>query len=307
MIARAFERIMPIFVGNATAFPSPRQRRRANPRSPAMNAHDTSPLGKATGDPDRYDSSLLFPIDRSAQRDALGLRGALPFAGADLWTAYEISWLDARRKPQLAIGELRVPADSPATVESKSLKLYLGSFAQEQVVTRERLGETIAADLNRICRAAVEVVLHPATVAAAPDIAELPGVSVDNEDGAAAAAPDPGLLAAGDAIVDETLSSKLFRSNCPVTGQPDYADVMVRYRGPRIARASLLSYLLSYRRHAAFHESCVERIYVDLAARCRPERLTVYARFTRRGGIDINPFRSNYEAPPVASQRTPRQ
>ena len=119
--------------------------------------------------------------------------------------------------------------------------------------------------------------------------------------------PIPALLEAGDAIVDETLSSALFRSNCPVTGQPDYADVMVRYRGPRIDRASLLSYLLSYRRHAAFHESCVERIYIDLAARCRPERLTVYARFTRRGGIDINPFRSNYEAPPAASQRTPRQ
>ena len=133
-------------------------------------------------------------------------------------------------------------------------------------------------------------------------------MSVDNENGAAdAAAPDRGLLASADAIAEETLSSALFRSNCPVTGQPDYADVMVRYRGPRIDRASLLSYLLSYRRHAAFHESCVERIYVDLAARCRPERLTVYARFTRRGGIDINPFRSNYEAPPAASQRTPRQ
>jgi len=272
-----------------------------------MNAYDTSPLGKATGYPDRYDSSLLFPIDRGAQREALGLRGALPFAGADLWTAYEISWLDSRNKPQLAIGELRIAADSPATVESKSLKLYLGSFAREQVVTRERLAQTIAGDLNRICRAEVDVLLHPATAAATPDIAELPGVSVDNEDAVAAAAPDPALLEAGDAIVDETLSSTLFRSNCPVTGQPDYADVMVRYRGPRIARASLLSYLLSYRRHAAFHESCVERIYIDLAARCRPERLTVYARFTRRGGIDINPFRSNYEAPPAASQRTPRQ
>jgi 7-cyano-7-deazaguanine reductase len=272
-----------------------------------MNAHDPSPLGKATGYPDRYDSSLLFPIDRAAQREALGLGGALPFAGADLWTAYEISWLDASNKPQLAIGELRIPADSPATVESKSLKLYLGSFAQEQIATRERLGETIAGDLNRICRAEVEVALYPATVAAAPGIAELPGVSVDNEDGAAAAAPDPRLLVTGDAIVEQTLSSALFRSNCPVTGQPDYADVMVRYRGRRITRASLLSYLLSYRRHAAFHESCVEQIYVDLAARCHPERLTVYARFTRRGGIDINPFRSNYEAPPAASQRTPRQ
>ena len=273
-----------------------------------MNSHDSSPLGKATGYPDRYDPSLLFPIERAAQREALGLRGALPFGGADLWTAYEISWLDARGKPQLAIGELRIPADSLATVESKSLKLYLGSFAQEPVATRERLTQTMAADLARICRAEIGVVLHPATMPAAPGIAELAGASVDNENGAATApAPDPRLFVTGDALADETLCSALFRSNCPVTGQPDYADVMVRYRGPRIDRTSLLSYLLSYRRHAAFHESCVERIYVDVAAQCRPERLTVYARFTRRGGIDINPFRSNYEAPPTASQRTPRQ
>lgn len=273
-----------------------------------MNSHHTSPLGKATGYPDRYDPSLLFAIDRAAQRQALGLRGTLPFAGADLWTAYEISWLDGRNKPQLAIGELRIPADSLATVESKSLKLYLGSFAQEPVATREHLAQTIAGDLDRICRAEIDVVLHPATRSAAPGIAALPGVSVDDQNSAAdTAEPDPGLLAVGSAIAEETLASALFRSNCPVTGQPDYADVMVRYRGPRIDRASLLSYLLSYRRHAAFHESCVERIYMDLSSQCRPERLTVYARFTRRGGIDINPFRSNYEAPPAVSQRTPRQ
>ena len=134
-----------------------------------MNSNDTSPLGKATGYPDRYDPGLLFPIDRAAQRQALGLRGKLPFAGADLWTAYEISWLDARNKPQLAIGEFRIPADSPATVESKSLKLYLGSFAQEPVATRERLAQTIRVDLNRICGAGIDVVLHPATASAAPD------------------------------------------------------------------------------------------------------------------------------------------
>ena len=136
---------------------------------------------------------------------------------------------------------MRIPADSPATVESKSLKLYLGSFAQEPVATRERLAQTIAGDLARICKAAVDVVLHPATASGAPGIAELPGVSVDGENVAAdAAAPDPALLSAGDAIADETLCSALFRSNCPVTGQPDYADVLVRYRGPRIDRAALL-------------------------------------------------------------------
>ncbi len=273
-----------------------------------MNPFDPSPLGKATDYPDRYDPGLLFAIERGAQREALGLRGPLPFHGADLWTAYELTWLDAGGKPQLAVAELRIPADSPATVESKSLKLYLGSFAQESMATTEHLMKTIAADLNRTCRAEVGIVLHRATASDAPGIAELPGLSVDGEHRAAdAAEPEPGLIAVGAAAADETLKSALFRSNCPVTGQPDYADLMVRYRGPRIDRASLLSYLLSYRRHAAFHESCVERIYVDIAARCRPERLTVYARFTRRGGIDINPFRSDCETPPAVVHRTPRQ
>ena len=273
-----------------------------------MKSLDPSPLGKATGYPDRYDPGLLFAIERAPQRAALGLGVSLPFRGVDLWTAYELSWLGARGKPQLAVAELRVPADSAATVESKSLKLYLGSFAQESVATPERLAQTIASDVGRICRAEVGVVLHRATVSDAPGIAELPGLSVDGEDAfVAAPGPEAELLAVVEAPIEETLNSALFRSNCPVTGQPDCADVMVRYRGPRIDRASLLAYLLSYRRHAAFHESCVERIYVDIAARCRPDSLTVYARFTRRGGIDINPFRSNYEAPPAMARRTPRQ
>jgi 7-cyano-7-deazaguanine reductase len=277
-------------------------------RKSAMTSFDPSPLGKATGYPDRYDPGLLFAIDRDAQRRELGLRAPLPFGGADLWTAYELTWLDANGKPQLAVAELRVPANSAATVESKSLKLYLGSFAQEPAPTPERLAQTIADDVGRTCRAEVGVVLHRATTSDAPGIAELPGLSLDGERAVAVAAePAAELLAIVETPIEETLRSALFRSNCPVTGQPDYADVMVRYRGPRIDRASLLAYLLSYRRHAAFHESCVERIYVDIAARCRPERLTVYARFTRRGGIDINPFRSNCEPPPVAAHRTPRQ
>ncbi|MGH8714383.1 MAG: NADPH-dependent 7-cyano-7-deazaguanine reductase QueF [Casimicrobiaceae bacterium] len=272
-----------------------------------MTSHDASPLGRATGYPDRYDPGLLFAIERAEQRAALGLRGALPFAGADLWTAYEISWLDPAGKPQLAIGQLRVPADSPATVESKSLKLYLGSFAQEALPGRTRLAQTMVRDLGRICRAPVDVVLQPVE-ASAFAIQELPGESLDAEEASAgAAAPAPEFLAAGGPVGEETLRTALFRSHCPVTGQPDYGDVMVRYRGPRIDRAGLLRYLLSYRRHPAFHESCVERMFVDIAARCRPELLTVYARFTRRGGIDINPFRSSFEAPPVPAARTPRQ
>jgi 7-cyano-7-deazaguanine reductase len=166
----------------------------------------------------------------------------------------------------------------------------------------------IVGDLTRVCRSRVEVVLHPAAASAVPALAELPGVSLDDQDAVAAAdAPQPELLVADAASAEETLRSALFRSNCPVTGQPDYGDVMVRYRGPRIDRASLLAYLLSYRRHAAFHESCVEQIFVDIVARCHPERLTVYARFARRGGIDINPFRSDFESPPVTAPRTARQ
>jgi 7-cyano-7-deazaguanine reductase len=265
-----------------------------------------SPLGKATAYPDRYDASLLFAIDRSAQRAALRLSAVMPFSGVDIWTAYEINWLDARGKPQIAIGEFRIGADSPASVESKSLKLYLGSFAQERVGTAAELARTIEADLARTCTAPVSVALLLPPLAMR--VAELPGESIDGAEFANIAhEPDAALLVRGTGFADESLHSALFRSNCPVTGQPDYADVMVRYRGPRIDRGGLLRYLLSYREHGAFHESCVERMFIDLALRCEPEQLTVYARFLRRGGIDINPFRSNFEPAPSRSERTPRQ
>ena len=271
-----------------------------------MNTLPASPLGKATAYPDRYDASLLFAIDRSAQRAALRLGAALPFSGVDIWTAYEINWLDARGKPQIAIGEFRVGADSPSIVESKSLKLYLGSFAQERAGTSAELARTIEADLARVCAAPVAVALL--TSPAAMRVAELPGESIDAcEVTLVAREPDAALLVRGAGFADETLRTALFRSNCPVTGQPDYADVMVRYRGPRIDRGRLLAYLLSYRQYAGFHESCVERMFIDLALCCRPEQLTVYARFLRRGGIDINPFRSNFEPAPTRSERTPRQ
>ncbi len=275
-----------------------------------MTALDGSPLGKATGYPDRYDASLLFAVARAPQRAALGIHGALPFSGCDLWNAYEITWLDRRGRPRLAMGEIRVNAESPAMVESKSLKLYLGSFAQEVVASATELGKTIASDLGRVCGDAVTVALTPGAEFSAviphsmpPETGSLDDIDVDID----GSDPDGALLAHAGAIVDESLHTSLFRSMCPVTGQPDYADVFIRYRGPRIERAGLLRYLVSYRRHAAFHESCVERIFVDIAERCRPERLSVSARFLRRGGIDINPFRSNFEASPPDNARTPRQ
>ena len=276
-----------------------------------MTTFEGSPLGKATDYPDRYDASLLFAVSRAPQRAALGIERNLPFSGWDVWNAYEITWLDLQGRPRLAIGEFRVRAESPAIVESKSLKLYLGSFAQEPLASATVLGERIATDLSRVCGDEVAVELTPSANFKAMELSRVAPTgteSIDETDVTIDAShPDPALLAHAEASIDESLCSSLFRSTCPVTGQPDYADVFIRYRGQRIDRAGLLRYLVLYRRHAAFHEACVERIFVDVANRCRPERLSVYARFMRRGGIDINPFRSNFEAAPPANVRTPRQ
>jgi 7-cyano-7-deazaguanine reductase len=266
---------------------------------------DRSPLGKPTANPAHYDPALLFSIERAAQRSTLALDAGLPFTGIDIWTSYEITWLDRRGRPQVAVGEFRVAADSPAIVEAKSLKLYLSSFAQERVGVAAEMARIIEADLARACSAPVGVALLPAP--GALRVAELPGVSLDDLDVACDSfQPDPALLTRGAGVAEEALRTALFRSTCPVTGQPDYGDVLVRYRGPRIDRGALLKYLVSYRQHAAFHEACVERIFVDIARRCRTEKLTVYARFLRRGGLDINPFRSDFETAP-RSERTPRQ
>lgn len=275
-----------------------------------MSTLDGSPLGKATAYPDRYDPSLLFAIPRSQQRDALGLREPLPFSGTDIWTAYELSWLDTVGKPRIAIGEFRIPADSPSIVESKSLKLYLGSFAQQAFASAAETAQTIEGDLKRACGANVTVTLAVPPWPVAIQVTEPAGESLDTlevthvefDEG-----PQPDALSASGDETEETLRSSLFRSNCPVTGQPDYADVLVRYAGPRIDRAGLLRYLVSFRRHSAFHEQCVEQIFVDIRERCRSQRLTVYARFLRRGGIDINPFRSNFERAPSINLRVPRQ
>jgi 7-cyano-7-deazaguanine reductase len=269
---------------------------------------DRSPLGKPTTYPDRYDPGLLFRIDRAEQRRTIGVRDKLPFGGVDLWNAYEITWLDPGGKPRVAIGEFRVPCDSPVLVESKSLKLYLGSFAQEPFAAQDELAQRIQADLSAACGAPVAVTLAAPDHACVGGLADLPGESIDAMAIAPIPyAPDPAALDAAGEVADETLRSALLRARCPVTGQPDCGDVMIRYRGRRINRAGLLRYLVSYRSHATFHESLVERVFVDILERCAPQALTVYARFLRRGGIDINPFRSNFEMDPPPGGRTPRQ
>ena len=256
-----------------------------------------TPLGKQTEYADQYDPGLLFAIPRADSRDAMGLGNELPFNGCDIWTAWEITWLNDAGVPQVASAEILVPAYSPFLVESKSLKLYLGSFAMTRVASVTRLQEMIETDLNACTGSDVELRLHLS--GDDTDIQEFAGTCIDEVDTQCDVYDvDPQLLTSGGEQVAESLHSHVLRSLCPVTNQPDLGSVMISYRGPRIDQASLLKYIVSFRQHNDFHEACVERMFLDIAERCSPEQLTVYARYQRRGGIDINPFRSNFEAPP---------
>ena len=244
--------------------------------------------------PGRYDPTILFPVDRSDARSTLGLAAPLPFAGYDAWTAWELGWLDATGRPQAAVGRIEIPATSPRIVESKSVKLYLASWHGERAGSREQFVAAVARDLSAAVGADVRMTL--ALPPAYGGLAREPmdGASIDQAPLASVPAePDASRLATTPWDGDETLHTSLFRSVCPVTGQPDYASVSFRYRGPRIDRGSLLAYLASFRHHPGFHEHCVERMFVDVFGACRPNRLAVEARFTRRGGIDINPFRTS--------------
>jgi 7-cyano-7-deazaguanine reductase len=273
-----------------------------------MNAPHDSPLGKSSAYPDRYDASLLFAIARAPQRAAIGIGDALPFHGVDIWNAYELSWLDTRGKPEVAIGEIRVPATTPNLVESKSLKLYLGGYSQERFASADDVRARIERDLSDVAGGAVSIALTQPKEFASLALGELDGESIDGLPIAIEhyGPPDPELLRASGDEIEETLVSNLLKSNCPVTGQPDWASVQIRYAGPRIDRESLLRYIVSFRNHADFHEHCVERMHVDLMRRCAPRRLAVHARYTRRGGLDINPWRSTEPGDPP-NARTARQ
>jgi 7-cyano-7-deazaguanine reductase len=267
-----------------------------------------SPLGHATVYQDRYDPALLFPVERAPLRAELGLDGALPFCGEDVWTAYELSWLDPGGKPQVAIATLRVPADSPRIVESKSVKLYLTAFNQTRFESTADVRAALARDLAQATGSAVAIELHEPPAFATLPHAEPRGRCLDDLPVAMEHyVPEPHALVAGHAIVRETLHTRLFRSVCPVTGQPDYACVELAYEGRAIEHAGLLRYLVSFRRHPGFHEHCVERIFVDVMQRCAPATLAVHARFTRRGGVDINPYRSSAAMPAPVNARTARQ
>ncbi|MBI5907430.1 MAG: NADPH-dependent 7-cyano-7-deazaguanine reductase QueF [Burkholderiales bacterium] len=275
-----------------------------------MNTPENSQLGKTSAYIDQYDASLLFPIARAVKREELGLKEALPFFGADMWTAYELSWLNLRGKPQVALAHITVPCESPRIVESKSFKLYLNSFNQTRFLDAREVRERIRADLNAVVGAGVGVkTLGPELFDQEP-VHELDGLNLDRLDVEClhyTPAPESLFADAAEPPVSETLVSNLLKSHCPVTGQPDWGSVQIRYSGPPIDQEGLLQYLVSFRKHNEFHEQCVERIFMDVWTRCRPLKLSVYARYTRRGGLDINPFRTSYPQALPANIRTARQ
>jgi 7-cyano-7-deazaguanine reductase len=262
---------------------------------------------------------LLFPIPRAPKRAEIGVAAQPPFMGADLWTAYELSWLNLRGKPQVAIAQMVVPCESPNIIESKSLKLYLGSFSNTRFADAAEVLARLKADLGPALwpqqgqvspGASVGVKLIAPEDFAGQRIAALEGLTLDRLDiECEHYSPAPELLTAAfdEQPVSEVLTSDLLKSNCLVTGQPDWGSVQISYSGAQIDQGALLRYLVSFRNHTEFHEQCVERIFMDVWSRCKPTRLAVYARYTRRGGLDINPFRSSYPQPLPAQLRTARQ
>ena len=267
-----------------------------------MNRPEDSQLGKSSAYVDQYDASLLFPIARAGKRAELGLTGAPPFLGADMWTAYELSWLNLRGKPQVALAHFTVPCESHNIVESKSLKLYLNSFNNSRFASADAVKERLRADLSEAVwrgadrAATIGLRIVPPELFDREPIYELDGLSLDRLDVECTRfTPAPELLKVlpDEAPVTEVLVSNLLKSNCLVTGQPDWGSVQISYTGAAIDQEGLLQYLVSFRNHNEFHEQCVERIFMDIWRRCRPLRLAVYARYTRRGGLDINPFRTS--------------
>lgn len=266
-------------------------------------------LGKNTRYVDEYAPSILCPIPRSQGRDTLSLPS---FEGYDLWRLYEITYLNRQGIPQVVMGTLKVPATSGYIVESKSLKLYLGSFCQTMFDNKEQVATTIEHDLNKILKCNVQVELFEINQKAMPQ-QDFSSIRLEAEPDMAnlqikhyTVAPELLQYDESAPVVSEKVYTNLFRSLCPVTGQPDMASVEISYKGHKINHQNLLAYLISYRRHQGFHENCVERIFADIKNQLHVSLLTVSACFTRRGGIDISPVRS--DTPDFFMPiRTPRQ
>ncbi len=272
-----------------------------------MNYQDKSlsalKLGQKTEYKSQYDASLLQPVPRRLNREGLGIIEDQPFnQGADVWTCYELSWLNPNGLPQVAIADVSIDFKSENLIESKSFKLYLNSFNQTKFASIEEVEETIAKDLSQCASGQVSVKIHKLADYTNQPIMNFAGKCIDEQeiqiDSYAFSNQYLENVAEGE-IVEETLVSHLLKSNCLITSQPDWGSVQIHYIGKQLNREKLLRYLVSFREHNEFHEQCVERIFTDLMQFAKPEKLTVYARYTRRGGLDINPFRSNFESVPT--------
>ena len=280
-----------------------------SPQKITISAPDDLSLGKQVDYEFEYNPDLLQGVPRSLSRDTLNLAGSgLPFDGIDTWTGYELSWLNLKGKPNVAILECHVPITSKNLIESKSFKLYLNSFNQTKFASAEDVRQVLQADLSA-CAGEPRVKLILPEQFTSLQFKEFEGTLLDSLD-VEIEQDSPNTqflaLAKSGAEVKETLISHLLKSNCLITSQPDWASIQIRYEGKAIEHEGLLKYLISFRQHNEFHEQCVERIYNDIMQHCQPDKLTVCARYTRRGGLDINPFRSNYEAP-YANHRQARQ
>jgi len=268
-----------------------------------MNYQDNSlkslKLGQKTEYASQYDRTLLQPVPRALNRDGLGITQNQPFTiGADIWTAYEISWLNEKGLPQVAIADIYLDYQSQNLIESKSFKLYLNSFNQSKFADFNAVQQTMQRDLSECAQGDVKVRLNPVAVYDSQKINHLQGDCIDEQDIQITSYEfnaDWLKDCVSDEIVEEKLVSHLLKSNCLITNQPDWGTLYIHYIGKKINHEKLLRYVVSFRQHNEFHEQCVERIFCDLMHYAKPEKLTVYARYTRRGGLDINPFRSNFE------------
>ncbi len=289
-----------------------------------MNTPEHSQLGKPSAYIDQYDATLLFPIPRALKRAELGLGDALPFFGADMWTAFELSWLNLRGKPQVSLAHFTVPCETINIIESKSFKLYLNSFNDTRFASLDDVKALLRADISEAVwrepladggtpkppKTSIGVTLLGPDMFDREPVHELDGLSLDRLDiECTRYTPAPDLLTVtpNEAPVSEVFTSNLLKSNCLVTGQPDWGSVQISYTGDQIEQGGLLQYLVSFRNHNEFHEQCVERIFMDIWTRCKPMKLAVYARYTRRGGLDINPFRTSYPAALPRNVRHARQ
>ena len=270
------------------------------------NRPEHSALGKETQYEAIYNPALLFPIARKTKRDEIGITGILPFVGVDIWNHYEVSWLNQRGKPMVAIAEIRYDCASSYIIESKSLKLYFNSLNNTVFESVTAVEALVQRDLiDRLCTTAVMVSITLISHYSATMLQRcLPGYSIDELDVECTAyTVNPASLITEEHFTEETLCTDLLKSNCLITHQPDWCSVQIHYRGRQINHAGLLRYIVSFRNHNEFHEQCIEKIFMHIVERCRPEVLTVYGRSTRRGGVDINAYRSTEPLTTVPNQR----